>query len=608
MLKPKLLGSLILLYVILYKLWEFTVVLMGARPSGRVDPENYLVVLGYALIALFALVLLSYTSGSVGLILRRRWSAVVVFYTAIAEATILLCAGVLFLYMVTGGSVGGIPPIAVLSLLLLLVFPVGFAYAARSLRKNPELWQPPQKELIDMAKPADRIQADVIRPAWLKKIFWTVVGTGLLLPVILALFVMAASLAQGEAFDISGDDLFVFVLGTVLFALPYIVLAFIVGAVLRRALKEGGHKPVQRLFVLSGIFLGMTAFIVPNLYTYFGNAEAAAVFMFAPFVPFMAALPGVAAGAIVGLIAYFVWKLTRRSEGVSEGREPISPVHGSRRWMIGLTIAVTAVVVSVILFIMISLGRKESSLELKDGSKDPEMVRIEGGRFWMGSDRSVDSAAGSNEQPRHEVSIGPFYIGKHEVTFEEYDAFVRSTGTRKPDDKGYRRGRRPVVDVSWEDAIAYAEWLSEQTGTRYRLPTEAEWEYAARAGTETVYWWGNDIQPDGKVWANCNGCGTHEWSRRPAPVGSFKPNAFGVHDTAGNVWEWVQDCWHWSYEGAPDDGAVWEASAGEDCTYRVFRGGSWHGAPRELRSAGRAKNRPGTRAVVLGFRLARDVE
>jgi formylglycine-generating enzyme required for sulfatase activity len=185
---------------------------------------------------------------------------------------------------------------------------------------------------------------------------------------------------------------------------------------------------------------------------------------------------------------------------------------------------------------------------------------------------------------------------------------VRSTGARKPDDKGYRRGRRPVVDVSWEDAIAYAEWLSEQTGKRYRLPTEAEWEYAARAGTETVYWWGNDIQEDGKAWANCNRCGTHEWSKRPAPVGSFQPNAFGVHDTAGNVWEWVQDCWHRSYEGAPGDGSAWEASTGVDCTNRVFRGGSWFGDPRELRSAGRAKNRPGTRALVLGFRLAHDVE
>lgn len=523
MLKPKLLGSLILLYVILYKLWEFTVVVMGAIPGGRLPPETLAVVLGYTLIGLFGLVLLSYATGSVGLFLRRRWSAVVVFYTAIVEATILLCAGALFLYMVIVRSVGDLPPVTVLPLLLLLVFPVGFAFAARSLRKNPELWQPPQKELIDKAEPIDTIQVDVIQPAWLQKIFWTVVGTGLFLPVILALLVMTVSLVQGEPFDLSGDDLFVLMLGTVLFALPYIVLAFIVRAVLRRALKEGGYEPVQRLFLLAGIFFGMTAFIVPNIYSYFSNAEAVEVLIFAPFVPFMAALPGVVAGAIVGLIAYSVWKLSRRSDGVSQGREPISPDHGSRRWIIGLTIAVTAAVVLVILFIVIFLGRKERSLEpeyetdstdtrtssevrqldqappeifrdtFKDGSKGPEMVRIDGGRFWMGSDRSVDSAAGSNEQPRHEVSIDAFNIGKHEVTFEEYDAFVRSTGRRKPDDSGWGRGRRPVVDVSWDDAIAYAEWLSEQTGTRYRLPTEAEWEYAARAGTDTVYWWGNDI-------------------------------------------------------------------------------------------------------------------
>jgi len=131
-----------------------------------------------------------------------------------------------------------------------------------------------------------------------------------------------------------------------------------------------------------------------------------------------------------------------------------------------------------------------------------------------------------------------------------------------PDDEGCGRGRRPVIRVSCNDATDYAEWLSQQTGERYRLPTEAEGEYTARAGTETAYWWGNEMTPG---LANCMICGTTPDKRETTPVGSFKPNPFGLYDTVGNVREWVQDCWHDSYHGAPSDGAAWESENQGNC-------------------------------------------
>ncbi|MFZ0258169.1 MAG: SUMF1/EgtB/PvdO family nonheme iron enzyme, partial [Gammaproteobacteria bacterium] len=201
----------------------------------------------------------------------------------------------------------------------------------------------------------------------------------------------------------------------------------------------------------------------------------------------------------------------------------------------------------------------------------PEMVVIPAGAFWMGSDKARDSEAYGSEFPRHRVTIDrPFAIGKYEVTFDDYEQFARATGRALPDDEHWGRDHRPVIKVSWEDATAYTEWLSQQTGKRYRLPTEAQWEYAARAGTETRYWWGDDI---GRHRANCRGCGSQWDNKQTAPVGSFEANPFGLHDTAGNVWEWVQDCWHDNYEGAPTDGSAWET---DDCRFRVFRGGSWY--------------------------------
>jgi hypothetical protein len=193
--------------------------------------------------------------------------------------------------------------------------------------------------------------------------------------------------------------------------------------------------------------------------------------------------------------------------------------------------------------------------------------------------------------------IKPF-IGRYEVTFEEYDRFVQATGRRLPDDGGWGRGKQAVIKVSWKDAVAYAEWLSRETGERYRLPTEAEWEYAARAGAESRYWWGDDIRQGAKVWANCDGCGSGWGDKQTAPVGSFEPNAYGLYDTAGNVWEWVQDCWHENYVGAPEDGSAWEE---RDCGLRVLRGGSWFYRPRWLRSATRSRGNPQTGFYSCGF-------
>jgi formylglycine-generating enzyme required for sulfatase activity len=212
----------------------------------------------------------------------------------------------------------------------------------------------------------------------------------------------------------------------------------------------------------------------------------------------------------------------------------------------------------------------------------PEMVAIPGGSFLMGSPDS-DTEAGKDEKPQHRVTVQPFLVGKYEVTFDEYDVFshlIENDGgcTDKHEikvnvgDEGWGRGQQPVVNVSWEDAVCYAQWLSNKTGKDYSLPSEAEWEYAARAGTTTTYWWGDDI---GNNRANCDGCSSQWSGKLTAPVGSFPANGFKLHDTIGNVWEWVADCYHDSYKSAPNDGTVWHWQSGY-CEWRVVRGGAWY--------------------------------
>ncbi|WP_394809753.1 SUMF1/EgtB/PvdO family nonheme iron enzyme [Nitrosomonas sp.] len=229
---------------------------------------------------------------------------------------------------------------------------------------------------------------------------------------------------------------------------------------------------------------------------------------------------------------------------------------------------------------------------------EPEMVRIPPGKFLMGS------ADYDDEKPQHEVTIAyAFEISKYEVTFDEYDAFANATKRQLPSDSGWGRGKRPVINVSFNDAQAYVQWLSNKTGKQYRLPSEAEWEYSARAGTQTAYWWGNDI---GRNNAVCMDCGSQWDNKQTAPVGSFNLNAFGLYDTAGNVWEWTQDCWHGNYQNAPKDGSAWRDISGGDCSRRVVRGGSWGNYPQNLRSARRSRDGTGAADVILGFRIARD--
>ncbi|MCX7114051.1 MAG: formylglycine-generating enzyme family protein [Proteobacteria bacterium] len=235
-------------------------------------------------------------------------------------------------------------------------------------------------------------------------------------------------------------------------------------------------------------------------------------------------------------------------------------------------------------------------------AKEPEMITLNPGSFLMGSPPD-EPGRSSDEGPQHKVTITrPFAMGRYEVTFDEYDAFARDTGRKLPDDRGWGRGNQPVINVTWQDASDYAAWLSQQTGKTYRLPTEAEWEFAARAGTTTAYWWGPDI---GKNRANCNGCGSQWDNKQTAPTGSFPANPWGLQDTAGNVWEWTADCWHDSYANATADGSAWLDAGGGDCTRRVVRGGSWYYVPQNLRSAFRDRDATGVADDLLGFRLAR---
>jgi len=247
---------------------------------------------------------------------------------------------------------------------------------------------------------------------------------------------------------------------------------------------------------------------------------------------------------------------------------------------------------------------------LASGGQGPEMVVIPAGRFRMGCLSGEDCHY--RQIPVHDVTIPEtFAVSVYEVTFAQWDACVAAGGCGgyRPHDEGWGRGNLPVINVSWEDARAYVEWLSSQTGEDYRLLSEAEWEYVARAGSTTAYSWGNEV---GQNRANCArseegifggrlpGCGDQWWDT--APVGSFDANSFGVHDMHGNVSEWVEDCWNGSYEGAPTDGSAWRNG---DCGQRVLRGGSWLGRPVSLPSANRGGYTTGIRTYTLGFRVAR---
>jgi formylglycine-generating enzyme required for sulfatase activity len=236
--------------------------------------------------------------------------------------------------------------------------------------------------------------------------------------------------------------------------------------------------------------------------------------------------------------------------------------------------------------------------EFKDCSGCPVMIVVTAGKFTMGSPEN-ESSGDDSERPQREVIIAkPFAVSKFLATYEEWDACdAAGACPQVPDPWG--RGKMPVINVSWSDAKQYARWLSQVTGKEYRLLTEAEWEYAARAGSRSQYSWGED---PGKGNANCDSCGS-QWDRQQtAPVGSFSPNAFGLHDMHGNVWEWVEDSWHDTYHGAPGDGSAWLQG---NPIYRVARGGSWRNDPDSIRAAIRVKRITGVRFDTLGFRVAR---
>lgn len=267
----------------------------------------------------------------------------------------------------------------------------------------------------------------------------------------------------------------------------------------------------------------------------------------------------------------------------------------------------------------------------RDCADCPLMVTIPGGSFSMGSSPSDISSVVSEgakaeniqrEAPQHDVMVQPFAMSVTEVTRDQFEAFVRedgyavlgncvgnvngnietNLGWRQP---GFNQdGNHPVVCVNWDDAKAYARWLSRKTGKDYRLPTEAEWEYAARAGTATTRYWGMDSRSSGCSYANvadstfqCN-----DGFATTAPVAQFQANAFGLNDMLGNVWEWTEDCYNASYNGAPADGSAWLTG---DCSLRVARGGAWISPLWEVRFAGRFWLSAAERFHILGFRVSR---
>ena len=235
---------------------------------------------------------------------------------------------------------------------------------------------------------------------------------------------------------------------------------------------------------------------------------------------------------------------------------------------------------------------------------EPEMVNIPAGTFTMGCKDGRDNVEGVDKcpdyEPAHEVSIKAFQLAATTVTFEQWDVCEAAKACPRADDNGWGRGNRPVINVSWHDAQIYLQWLSKESGKSYRLPTEAEWEYAARAGTSTAYPWGNSI---GKNKANCDGCGSQWDSKQTSPVGSFAANPFGLYDMNGNVWQWMEDCYVDSYTGASVDGSA-RQGCGADAS-RVLRGGSWSHIPQRLRSAYRSRLTPDFRYLNVGFRAAR---
>jgi len=249
-------------------------------------------------------------------------------------------------------------------------------------------------------------------------------------------------------------------------------------------------------------------------------------------------------------------------------------------------------------------GARLHFIDVLDPEKD--MVKISGGTFKRSD--------GRNES---RVTLRPFKISKNEVTFEQYNRFVELTGSRQPSDSGFGGEKHPLIDVSWKEATDYAHWLSRATGKSYRLPTEAEWEYAARSGGKDEIWAGTSDEKqlaEYAVFGRLTILNLRHWRNKENQkgfgterVGSRKPNGLGLNDMSGNVWEWVEDCWHENYNGAPTDGRAWKEENGGECGRRVIRGGSWSDSPVGVSLSNRARDLVDFRFPSLGFRLAQDL-
>jgi formylglycine-generating enzyme required for sulfatase activity len=236
--------------------------------------------------------------------------------------------------------------------------------------------------------------------------------------------------------------------------------------------------------------------------------------------------------------------------------------------------------------------------ENRDCATCPIMIALPAGAFSMGSNTDDPS-----EKPVHHVTIGaPFAIGKYAVTVEQWNACAAANACQKLTPESNTNKAAPARDLSWDDAQQYVKWLSKMTGKSYRLPTEAEWEYADRGGTTTTYWWGDQMR---KGNANCKDCGDPWHKEGPEIAGSFAPNPVGLYDMNGSVWEWVADCWHNSYQGAPADGHAWDSPS---CDMRVIRGGSWREGGNYMLSATRFKYSASVRQSQDGFRVVKDLK
>jgi formylglycine-generating enzyme required for sulfatase activity len=289
----------------------------------------------------------------------------------------------------------------------------------------------------------------------------------------------------------------------------------------------------------------------------------------------------------------------------------------------------------LLLCVLCASARADDARSFTECTHCPVMMGIPAGRFVMGSPKSEPGRFDA-EGPQHIVSVGAFALGKYDVTSEQYQIFLQETGYQpepcnkitgmrwRVPSKGYaypptevEPPKWPAVCLDWKDAQAYIAWLNRRVraehpsiaykpGGPYRLPSEAEWEYAARAGTTTARWWGDEI---GAGNANCNGCGSKYDFHVLADVDAFRPNAFGLYGMLGNAWEWTADCWHPSYVGAPKNGSAW--ISGGDCSKHVIRGGSWDNTPIFIRSATRSGSTPNggefDYSSLAGFRVARDL-